>query len=117
MKSSNKRNCYCDLWEKSPETLKDQGVEPGYCGICSICKSQGHLRHAPGCHPYTDAWCDKCFRVQAIINNLQCAALPMLITSIVFKKWYLVFIAISIFALTTYTVQKGQKIVKFLAGT
>lgn len=54
--------CYCDLWEKSPKTLEDQGVPHGYCGICMVCGKPGHLRHFPGAVPFTGAWCDKHYR-------------------------------------------------------
>jgi hypothetical protein len=54
-------NCYCSLWDTSPEVLRDQNVPAGFCGLCSVCGLPGHLRHAPD-GPYTDAWCDRHFR-------------------------------------------------------
>ncbi len=116
MKSKN-RSCYCSLWEKSPDTLLKQGVKPGFCGICSICGSQGHLQHAPGCHPYSDAWCDRCYRVQALVNNLQCIAIVALILNITLQKW--VFAICSVFLFVTVIVinAKGKKLIKYLAGT
>ncbi|WP_189401946.1 hypothetical protein [Arenicella chitinivorans] len=116
MKIKN-RNCYCSLWEKSPATLQKQGVKPGFCGICSICGAQGHLQHAPGCHPYSDAWCDGCYRVQALVNNLQCIAMVGLILCIVFQKWLfaigLVFIFVSVIVINA----KGKKLIRYFAGT
>lgn len=56
------RGCYCDLWEKSPKTLEDQGVPRGFCGMCLVCGKPGHLRHFPGAVPFSGAWCDKHYR-------------------------------------------------------
>lgn len=55
-------SCYCDLWEKSPRMLEEQGVPRGYCGLCTVCGKPGHLRHFPGAFPFTGAWCDKHYR-------------------------------------------------------
>jgi O-acetyl-ADP-ribose deacetylase len=52
-------HCYCDLWEKNPQTLEKQGVPPGYCGLCNICGSPGHIQNFPGSVPFTGAWCKK----------------------------------------------------------
>lgn len=62
------RNCYCGLWEKSPETLEEQGVPPGYCGLCQVCGAPGHTRHFPGAVPYTGAWCDKHYRRTLLLD-------------------------------------------------
>ncbi len=56
------RNCYCGLWKTDPKLLRDQGVPPGYCGLCRVCGKPGHTRHFPGAVPLTDAWCDKHYR-------------------------------------------------------
>lgn len=64
----NKRNCYCNLWEKSPVTLEQQGIPHGYCGICEKCGKPGHLRHFPGPVPYTGGWCDRHYRTTMILS-------------------------------------------------
>ncbi len=51
--------CYCDLWNKSPDTLEKQGVPRGFCGLCDVCGAPGHLQHFPGAVPFTGAWCRK----------------------------------------------------------
>jgi hypothetical protein len=56
-----KAGCYCELWEKDPKVLEDQGVPRGYCGICG-CGAPGHTRHYPGPVPVTSSWCDECYR-------------------------------------------------------
>lgn len=54
-----RRNCYCGLWEKDPEFMRDEkGYNPGFCGKCEICGKDGHLSHFPGPMPYTGSWCD-----------------------------------------------------------
>jgi O-acetyl-ADP-ribose deacetylase len=62
------RMCYCDLWEKSPDTLRQQGVPPGYCGLCEKCGMPGHTRHFPGPIPYTGSWCDYHYRMLLILD-------------------------------------------------
>jgi len=57
------RNSYCDLWEKSPETIRRQNIPPGYGGICN-CGAPGHWRHYPGPVPVTAAWCDICYEIE-----------------------------------------------------
>jgi len=52
-------HCYCNLWKKHPQILEKQGVPPGYCGLCDLCGSPGHLQHFPGAVPFTGAWCKK----------------------------------------------------------
>ena len=55
-----KRNpCYCGSIPE--ESLAEQGVPKGFCGLCEICTKPGHLQHFPGSVPYTGAWCDSCF--------------------------------------------------------
>lgn len=56
------RNCYCDLWQTSPDFLRKEGVPPGFCGRCDRCGAPGHTRHYPGPVPVTGAWCDECYR-------------------------------------------------------
>lgn len=56
----NPGSCYCDLWNTHPETLREQGIPQGYCGICSICGKPGHTRVHPQA-PLTAAWCDDCY--------------------------------------------------------
>jgi hypothetical protein len=58
-----KRDCYCNLWEKNPKVLEDQGIPPGYYGICERCGKPGHLQHFPGPVAYTGAWCDHCVKI------------------------------------------------------
>jgi len=84
------RGCYCDLWEKSPKTLEEQGVPRGYCGICRVCGKPGHLRHFPGAVPLTDAWCDAHYRRVMLFHprgSIGCflwlAAAAALITAII----------------------------------
>lgn len=57
------RNCYCDLWMTNPRQLEQQGIPPGYCGICERCGKPGHTQHFPGPVPYTGAWCDHCVQI------------------------------------------------------
>lgn len=61
-KSGAPPSCYCGLWQTSPETLRAQGLTPGFCGLCQRCGAPGHTRHFPGPVPYTGAWCDACYR-------------------------------------------------------
>lgn len=56
------RGCYCTLWKTNPDFLRGQGLEPGYCGRCSVCGAPGHLRHHPAAVPATSAWCDRHYR-------------------------------------------------------
>lgn len=53
-------HCYCSLWQTAPETLRQQGLPEGFCGLCSVCGAPGHLRAHPSA-PISDAWCDTCF--------------------------------------------------------
>jgi O-acetyl-ADP-ribose deacetylase len=62
--------CYCDLWNKSPETLEKQGVPRGFCGICHVCGEPGHLLHFPGAVPFTGAWCKKHYYRAMILHPL-----------------------------------------------
>jgi hypothetical protein len=59
---SDHPSCYCSLWETHPKTLEDQGIPPGYCGLCDVCGAPGHMRHFPGAAPYTGAWCRRHYR-------------------------------------------------------
>lgn len=61
MDTENAKNCHCDLWEKDPQTLKDQGIPKGYCGICEFCQKPGHTMTHPG-RPCSVSWCDQCQR-------------------------------------------------------
>jgi O-acetyl-ADP-ribose deacetylase len=63
-----RRGCYCNLWDKSPQTLKNQGVPPGYCGLCIKCGRPGHTRHFPGVAPWTGAWCDYHYRMIQLLD-------------------------------------------------
>ena len=58
-------NCFCSLWDTSPQFLEEQGLPRGYCGFCDMCGDPGHGRHFPGPVPVTGAWCDICYRIQA----------------------------------------------------
>jgi hypothetical protein len=57
------KHCYCDLWTRKPEVLREQGLPEGYCGFCSTqingrpCGKPGHLQSGPG--PFTFAHCDE----------------------------------------------------------
>ena len=64
------RQCYCGLWKTSPDTLRSQGIPPGYCGLCQTCGKPGHTRHFPGSAPYTGSWCDRHFRLTAWLHPL-----------------------------------------------
>lgn len=61
-------HCYCDLWNKSPETLEEQGVPRGFCGLCDVCGKPGHLQHFPGAVPFTGAWCKKHYYRAMIVH-------------------------------------------------
>jgi hypothetical protein len=78
------RNCYCDLWTKSPEVLRKQGIPEGYCGICERCGRPGHLRHFPGPVPYTGAWCDRCYKM---IGWMWLARTPLFWLGLVLLGW------------------------------
>jgi len=77
---SSNRYCYCDLWEKSPETLEKQGVPRGYCGLCEVCRAPGHTQHFPGGIPYTGAWCDKHYRRLLFFDPRGAIGCPLWIT-------------------------------------
>ena len=94
------RNCYCKLWQTSPATLSEQGIPPGYCGFCEVCGKPGHLRHAPGIAPYTDAWCDSCFKQIWLRNNLQALSLLAIPFALMFRYWLLTVIAVITFGIT-----------------
>lgn len=98
----NQRNCYCRLWETHPSELETRGIPRGYCGICSACGRPGHLRHAPGCHPYTDAWCDPCFRYAAARNYAQCLSMLAAPVALALAFWRAAGIAAIVFAVTTF---------------
>ena len=86
----NKRGCYCDLWDKNPTSLIEQGVPLGYCGICTRCGKPGHLRQAPGATPVTLAWCDSCFRRETVFMWLRFALMAIALggaIGFVAKKW------------------------------
>ncbi|MCE0555565.1 hypothetical protein [Motilimonas sp. E26] len=110
------RGCYCSLWQQSPETLIEQGVKKGYCGVCNICDQQGHLRHAPGAFPYTDAWCDQCFKVQSVINLLQALAIPMLVGSLFFQAWLFTGLAAQLFGQGYWLNNDGKAIIRKLSS-
>ena len=63
-------NCYCNLWNKHPETLEKQGVPRGFCGLCDVCGAPGHLLHFPGAVPFTGNWCKKHYYRAMIIHPL-----------------------------------------------
>jgi hypothetical protein len=70
MPGAKKRGCYCGLWETGPATLLARGLPPGYCGFCSMCGKPGHTRHFPGTSPYTGSWCDRDYRLIAVVHPL-----------------------------------------------
>ena len=85
----NQRGCYCDLWDKNPASLIEQGVPRGFCGICVRCGNPGHLRQAPGATPVTLAWCDACFRRQQALHWLRVAAFAVIFAGLLAlaMKW------------------------------
>jgi hypothetical protein len=85
----NERGCYCDLWEKNPESLIAQGIPRGYCGICIRCGKPGHLRQAPGATPVTLAWCDGCYRRATMFLWLRVVIFAIVFAGIValLAKW------------------------------
>ena len=66
---AEKLGCYCILWDKDPEHLKNKQVPEGYCGLCETCGRPGHTRHFPGAVPYTGPWCDRPGRQGSGANN------------------------------------------------
>lgn len=66
----NRRGCYCGLWDTKPDVLRAQGVPEGHCGHCQTCGRPGHTRHFPGGAPYTGSWCDRHYRMTAILHPL-----------------------------------------------
>ncbi len=62
--------CYCDLWNKSPNTLASQGVPEGFCGLCNVCGAPGHVLHFPGAAPVTIAWCRKHYYRTMILHPM-----------------------------------------------
>ena len=79
------KNCYCTLWDSDPSLLKERGIPYGYCGICK-CGQCGHLRHAPT-GPYTDEFCDKCYRRLELSNFIKLAFVIIFFICLVFSKW------------------------------
>ena len=70
----SERGCHCDVMDRSPGAREAAGLPSGHCGHCCRCGRPGHLRHAAGA-PYTDAWCDPCFRMEAVRIDLEYLAL------------------------------------------
>jgi hypothetical protein len=60
---TNRRGCYCAVWDSNPETYQNRGIPYGYCGFCERCGRPGHTRHFPGAVPYTGCWCDYHYRL------------------------------------------------------
>lgn len=81
----NKRNCYCELWNKDPDFLIKQGIPYGYCGVCQ-CGKYGHLRHAPN-GPYTAEFCDACYRLVTMVSFAKMLLFLLFIISLVLTKW------------------------------
>ncbi|MCP4645191.1 MAG: hypothetical protein GY851_32415 [bacterium] len=85
-----KRHCYCDLWEKKPEVLEQQGVPRGYCGFCNVCGEPGHTRHFPGAVPYTGSWCDRHYRYLLLFHTaslIGCCAWLTILAGVGFLTW------------------------------
>lgn len=80
-----KRNCYCHLWQTNPDHLIEQNIPYGFCGICK-CGEYGHLRHAPN-GPYTAEFCDKCYRLVAMVGFVKMFCFVLFIVSLVLTKW------------------------------
>lgn len=79
------RNCYCDLWQTNPDYLMERNIPYGFCGICQ-CGQYGHLRHAPN-GPYTAEFCDKCYRLVAIVSFAKVGFFLLFILSLFLTKW------------------------------
>jgi hypothetical protein len=105
--SKSERWCYCGSLDYS--YLEENKIPVGYCGICSSCGKPGHLRHAPGCAPYTDAWCDSCFKRIWFRNNLQCLSLLATPAFLLFGHWFIAIGTFIICAATTYAVKKSGR--------
>lgn len=110
-------NCYCHVRNDSTEKLEKNKTPRGYCNLCDICGSPGHLQHAPGCHPYTAAWCNKCLRAQTIINNIQCLSLPVFVGGLMFLQGYVIIISFFLFIGAFLVNSYGKNIIRFLART
>ena len=117
MKRSKNRDCYCGPLDAGSEMLSKEGLPPGFCAKCSICGNPGHLRHAPGCHPYTDGWCDKCYVVQSVINNVQCLSLPLFVAALVFRTWRVAILATVSFIFPVFLNGIGKKYVQKIMRT
>jgi len=84
-------HCYCDLWNKSPETLEKQGVSRGFCGLCDVCGEPGHLLHFPGAVPFTGAWCKKHYYRAMILHPMGRIGSFIWGLGILLIIWYLLF--------------------------
>ncbi len=58
------RGCYC------VEGGSGDGLPEGFCGRCDVCGKPGHVRHHPGAVPVTGAWCDRHYRMTALLHPL-----------------------------------------------
>ena len=84
-------DCYCGLWEKSPQTLIDQGVPEGYCGLCSVsgCGRPGHIRHYPGPVPVTLCWCDEHYAAEVSgFNPIRLMTNLVFLGLVIFLAWF-----------------------------
>jgi len=105
-KSKNKRGCYCGSFDEV--YLEEKQIPRGYCGFCSSCGKPGHLRHAPGIAPYTDAWCDSCYKAVWVRNNLQGLSFVAIPFALIFSHWYIAGVSFIIFAAITYAIKKPK---------
>lgn len=115
MYKEKSRHCYCG--HVTREMSEKQGVEEGYCGICDICSGQGHLRHAPGGAPSTGAWCDRCFKVQAIISNAQMLGVPLIIIALISTSVVLGVIGLFLLVQGILLNSFGKAVIRRIAGT
>ena len=69
--NAKERGCYCGLWRTSPETLIEQGLPKGFCGLCEICKQPGHTRHFPGPVARTGSWCDRHHLLATLLHPME----------------------------------------------
>jgi hypothetical protein len=84
------QTCYCELWKTNPRQLEEQGIPPGFCGICQSCGKPGHTQAFPGPMPVTGAWCDHCVRIARWTNPalwIQIIFGTLLVAGIIWNIW------------------------------
>lgn len=84
-------NCYCSLWQTSPELLRSQGVPEGFCGLCEVrvkgrrCGRPGHTQAHPSA-PVTAAWCEA-HQPKAGLNPLQIGCMVLAAALALLTLW------------------------------